>query len=173
MKSSEGGLRRGEIALAEDRQRGLEVARFGRVGDELAPVDRDLRRLDLAQPFVHALHDVLLPALHVGQVAQQLLVLAVQARDLAAQGFDLGLQIQQAAAQLRRFLALGFGIAVGGLALGFGALAQLEDGAAGLVVLEQRRGRAGTGGQAQHGQRRADGPAHGRGMEGGAAGHQR
>ena len=64
---------------------------------------------------------------------------------LTAQRLDLGLQVQQAAAQLADFLALLLGQAVGVGAL----LAQLENGTARLVVFEQRRRRHRTGAQAQ------------------------
>jgi hypothetical protein len=84
---------------------------------------------------------VLLPALHVGEVARQLFVLPRSAPGRRA-ALDLVLQVQQAAAQLS--------VLVGGAsrcssavawrtALLLHALAQVEDGAARLVVLEQRR----------------------------------
>ena len=58
---------------------------------------RHLKRLDAAHAVVHALGDVLLPALQLGHFARQLFVAAGLARDIAAQRLDLVVQLEQAA----------------------------------------------------------------------------
>jgi hypothetical protein len=105
------------------------------------PSTADLGRLHLAQAVFHALRQILLAPLQLGDVAGELLVGAAQARQFASQRLDLVLQVQQAAAQLFVFAggaAEVLGLPVGELPLRLDALAQLEDGAARLVVLEQR-----------------------------------
>src|SRR6185369_13586286 len=70
-------------------------------------------------------------------------------------GLDLGLQVQQAAAQLGVVItgaAQLFDLALAGQALGLDPLPQIENGAAGFIVLEQRGRRDRAGRQAQHGQ---------------------
>ena len=65
----------------------VEVARLGRVGDELLAVHRHLGRLDLAKPLIDPLQDVPLPALHVADLAQKLRAFATQlAEALRTQG---------------------------------------------------------------------------------------
>ena len=116
-----GRLRTREVGLAEQGQGRFELALLARVGDELAPVDGDLHRLDAAQAVFHRDRHVLLQALQLGEVARHLLVLPAQAGHFAAQLLDLLLQVEQAAAQLA--------VLLGG--------AQFQDGLARLVVGEE------------------------------------
>ena len=94
--------------------------------------------------------DVFLLALHVGDVARELLVGAAQLGHVAAQRLELAVQLEHAAPQLLHLLEqrrVGLGqLGVGRVLLGarpvHSTAAQLEDGLARLVVLEQRRLRA-------------------------------
>jgi hypothetical protein len=130
-----------ELALADRRQRFVVLALLVRLGEELAVVERDLLRLDLADAVLDALLDVRLLALHLGQVARELLVLAAQLRALGALQLELGVQVDQAALQLVELLAelgdlLGLARALLLVAL-LEPLAQVEDRLARLVVVEQ------------------------------------
>jgi hypothetical protein len=100
------------------------------IGVELAAVDRHLGRLALLELVV----DGGLARLHFAQRARELLVLAGHARQVAPHLLDLVLQIEQAAAQLAVFVGQPL---VGLLAHGLDTLAQIENGLAGLVILEQ------------------------------------
>ncbi|MNQ39271.1 hypothetical protein D3C85_528750 [compost metagenome] len=144
----EGGLGLRELPRAEDAQGCFEVGLFLRIGVELAAVDRDLGRLVLLELVV----DGGLARLHFAQRARELLVLAGHACQFAAHLLDLALQVEQAATQLAVFVGQAL---VGLLAHGFDALAQVEDGAARLVVLEQRRLRAGRRAEQGGGEGRA------------------
>src|SRR5450830_161510 len=145
-------LRLREGPLAELPQRGFEILLLSRIHRELTSVHRHLDGLEAPQAVVHALGNVLLPPLQVGDVARELLVLPAQAGLLGAQGLDLGLQIQQAATQLAQVFSRPRGLLSLALGLAVHLLAQLDDGATGLIVTKQRslaglrnQGRTGQG----------------------------
>src|SRR5437867_5476525 len=96
-----GAGRCGEIATAQHAHRFFELPLLLGVSQKLSAIDADLLRLDLAQARVHALLQVLLPALQLCQVARQLLVLAARLGQLGAQRFELTVELEQAAPQLR------------------------------------------------------------------------
>src|SRR5450830_860336 len=147
-------LRLREGPLAELPQRGFEILLLSRIHRELTSVHRHLDGLEAPQAVVHALGNVLLPPLQVGDVARELLVLPAQAGLLGAQGLDLGLQIQQAATQLAQVFSRPRGLLSLALGLAVHLLAQLDDGATGLIVTKQRS-LAGLRNQGRTGQGRA------------------
>jgi hypothetical protein len=105
-------------------------------------------RLHLAQPLVHRLAQVALLALQLGDLARQLFVAAAQPRHLGARGFELAVDVEQAAAQGLQLLAQ-LGLACARLFVaGRQPCAQVEDGLACLVIGKQL-GMAGRGQQAQ------------------------
>ena len=109
-------------------------------------VERQLRRRGISDERV-------LRAM--AEVPRELFVGAAQAREVGAQRLDLVLQVQQAAPQRGVFLVRAPQVFGHALALLLHALAQLQDGTAGLVVLEQGRLR-GSGEERSGGQGRCE-----------------
>ena len=130
-----------ELALADGRQRVVVLALLVGIGEELAVVERDLLRLDLADAVLDPLLDVRLLALHLGNIARELLVLAAKLGVLSALQLKLRVQVDQAALQLVELLAeLGDLFRLTGALLLIALLeplAQIEDRLARLIVVEQ------------------------------------
>ena len=152
----EGRLRAGEVALAEDGQRGVEVALLARVGGELAAVDRSpwwARTCAAGRP--RPARDVLLAALQLrrgrARAARPGRACA-PVRRAAPRSGSAGRAGCGAAARSRR--AGRCRCLSPASALRIDPLAQVEDGAARLVVLEQRRVRAASGAQQGRGGQR-------------------
>mmetsp|Transcript_53689 Transcript_53689/g.126343 ORF Transcript_53689/g.126343 Transcript_53689/m.126343 type:complete len:324 (-) Transcript_53689:290-1261(-) len=131
----------GEIAAAHEADGGVVLAALLGPDLELAPIETDPLRLQRFEPGINGLRLIGQLALGVGQVTRELLVGATQLGDLGAQRVDLRVQVQHAAPQ-RLDLILDqrvelLGTLVGEVFIGLHLATQLEDGLAGLVVLEQ------------------------------------